>query len=170
MKAFAASLARADSAALIAALDDAGDGGVVWSLTDAALRYGQAEPASDDEISIAKDHVTVQIDAKEGFAVAIERDVFTILDTTLTDELVREGIAREFISKIQQIRKQIGLEMMDRVRIAYDGEDEVSSVVGAYGDYIKKETLAVTLAAERDGAAQKYDLNGHETAILVERV
>jgi isoleucyl-tRNA synthetase len=170
MKAFAASLARAGSAALIAALDNAGESGVVWSLTDAAVRAGRTEPASGDEVVIEKDYITVQIDAKEGFAVAIEKDVFAILDTTLTDELVREGIAREFISKIQQIRKQINLEMMDRVRVAYDGDAEVSAVAHAYGEYIKKETLAEVLVAEKDGAAQTYDLNGHETAIRVEKV
>jgi isoleucyl-tRNA synthetase len=198
MKAFAASLARADAASVIAAAEAAAeDAPAYYSLTEhrvvdasGLLRYarndvpdtvgqysvegadadGTRGGVPDDVIAFDASFLDIRVSAKEGFAVAMEKDVFAILDTTLTAELTAEGIAREFISKIQQLRKQAGFEMMDNIRIAYDGDDEVSAVVAAWADYIMKETLAVTLVAERDADAKEYDLNGHATAILVEKI
>ncbi|MDR1778630.1 MAG: isoleucine--tRNA ligase [Clostridiales Family XIII bacterium] len=170
MKAFAGSLAQADAAALLAALD-ASEGGVVWSISKGAIA-GTGAPASDDEVLLEKSFVDVQIDAKEGFAVAMEGNLFTILDTTLTDALVAEGFMREFVSKVQQIRKSLNLEMMDQIKISYDGPAEVQTAVDAYADYIKKETLAVELEYAPAAFAadeKRFDLNGKDTAIRVEK-
>ena len=121
-----------------------------------------------EEFDITKDFIDVRIDAKEGFAVAMENNLFTILDTTLTEELVKEGLARELISKVQQLRKQHDFEMMDNINIYIDADDEVKAAVSEYKDYIMKETLA--LAIEEKGGLEEYNLNGHKTGIDVERL
>ena len=69
-----------------------------------------------ESMEISKDMVDVKISAKEGFAVAMENNVFTILDTTVTPELAEEGLARELVSKVQQMRKQNDYEMMDKIQ------------------------------------------------------
>ena len=98
----------------------------------------------------------------------MEDNVFVILDTTLTDELVSEGLAREFVSKIQQMRKQKDFDMSDRIRIYYKADDAVAKAMEDHGDHIKTETLALELH-EREGLTE-YDLNGHKTGLDVERI
>ena len=92
-----------------------------------------------------------------------------ILDTTITEELLREGLAREMISKIQQMRKQKDFEMIDRIRISYSGDEAVKAMVAELGDYVKAETLADELREAAEGLSE-YDLNGHKTGLDVERL
>lgn len=121
-----------------------------------------------EPVEISKDMVDVKITAKEGFAVAMENNVFTILDTVITPELAREGLARELISKIQQMRKQKDYEMMDNIRIMIDADEDVKAAVEEYRDYIMKETLAVSI--QEAGGLSSADINGHATGLDVERV
>ncbi|MCE2603971.1 DUF5915 domain-containing protein, partial [Pseudomonas aeruginosa] len=93
------------------------------------------------------DMVDTKISAKEGFAVAMENNVFTILDTTLTKELIDEGLARELVSKVQQLRKQHDFEMMDNIKITIDADEAVAAAVKSYKEYIMNETLAVEMEA-----------------------
>jgi isoleucyl-tRNA synthetase len=168
MKDFAASLAGADAGALLGAFK--GDEPIVWSIPDARVAAPSAEKLKDGHIVLERDFITAQIEAKEGFAVAMEGGVFNILDTALNAELISEGLAREFVSKIQQIRKQAGLEMMDNIVISYDGDDEVKSAVEEHRAYIMKETLAVELDASAEDYESEYDLNGHKTGIIITKV
>lgn len=123
-----------------------------------------------EEFKVVKEYLDIRINAKEGFAVAMENNVFTILDTMLTDELVDEGLARELISKVQQLRKQANFEMMDNITIDLCSDEDVKAAVEKHKDYIMKETLAVDLKFEDAEAADSYDLNGHKAQIKVTRV
>lgn len=120
------------------------------------------------ETKIEKDFVDVRINAKEGFAVAMENNVFAILDTTVTPELETEGLAREVVSKIQQMRKQNDYEMMDNINIMIEADADVMGAVSQYEDYIKKETLALTIDEEQ--GLPEVDINGHKTGLKIERV
>ena len=121
-----------------------------------------------EDFEITKEYLDIRISAKDGFAVAMENNVFTILDTTLTPELVDEGLARELVSKVQQLRKQADYEMMDNIVITVDADKEVKAAIEKHEDYIKSETLAIEL---KNGTCEKsYDLNGHKTGIQVARV
>ncbi|MDR2163155.1 MAG: isoleucine--tRNA ligase [Clostridiales Family XIII bacterium] len=168
MKDFAASVARADAAALLGAFE--GDGPIVWSLSGAKVVGGGTDKLAEDEVAIERGFITASIAAKEGFAVAMEGGVFAILDTTLTEGLVSEGLMREFVSKVQQLRKQAGLEMMDNIGIRYGGDAEVAAAIGEYREYIMKETLARSLTRIADSYADEYDLNGHKTGIDIVKV
>ena len=121
-----------------------------------------------ENVKIEKDFVDVKIEAKDGFAVAMENNVFTILDTKLSPELIAEGLARELVSKVQQLRKQNDFEMMDRINIYTAPDEDVKSAISKYEDYIKTETLANEIIFEDRG--DSFDLNGHKTAIFVQRV
>ena len=153
IKAFGAALAAADAAAVVAELEAGGK---------YVLKVG------DDDMKIEKDFVDVRIDAKEGFAVAMENNLFVILDTNLDADLIDEGFARELISKVQQLRKQKGLEMMDNISITIAADDEISAAVKKHKDYIMKETLALELG--EGTAPEEFDLNGHKTGIAVEKM
>lgn len=152
IKAFGGALAKADAADTVAKLE--ADGKITLELN--------GEPTE-----ITTDMVDMRISAKEGFAVAMENNVFTILDTTLNNELIAEGLARELISKVQQLRKQKNFEMMDKIEILLSADEEVAAAVEAHKDYIMKETLALEIAEGSD--LKEYDLNGHKTGIDVEK-
>ncbi|GHU64634.1 isoleucine--tRNA ligase [Clostridia bacterium] len=127
------------------------------------------------DVPVTAELVDIKVSAKKGFAVAMENGNFIIADTSLDEELVREGLAREFVSKIQQMRKAAGLEMMDRIEIVYSGDAEVSAAVSSevYGTYIARETLADRVAEDADAAAKaedEFDLNGHKTKIAIRKV
>ncbi|SHJ57415.1 isoleucine--tRNA ligase [Tepidibacter formicigenes] len=123
-----------------------------------------------EEFEVTKDHVLVTISAKEGFNVSMENNLFVILDTTLTEELINEGYAREFISKVQQMRKNNDYEMMDNIKIYFSGDEVISKAVEIHRDYIMSETLAVTLDEVSDDGFEKHNLNDHETGIKIEKV
>lgn len=154
IKAFGGALAKADPLLVVEQMEK--DGEAVISI-------------DGEETTIARDFIDIQISAKEGFTVSMENNVFTILDTTITPELVSEGLAREMISKVQQLRKQKDFEMMDQIKIAYQADEEVQAALAEHKDYIMKETLAVDLV-EADAELPAYDLNGHKTGIDVERI
>ena len=127
IKAFGAALGKEDPQAFLARIE--GDEPVLMNL-------------NGEDVEISGDYVDVRITAKEGFAVSMENNVFAILDTQLTPELINEGLAREIISKVQQMRKSNDYEMMDRIHIYISADDEVQGAVDQHADYIKKETLA----------------------------
>ena len=122
----------------------------------------------NEEKEITSNMVEIRIASKEGFNVGMENNNFIILDTTLTDELVLEGIAREMVSKVQQLRKNKDFNVADRITLYYSGDDVLDNCVKEFNDYIKNETLSLDIV-KKDNLQEKYDLNGHECYIDVER-
>lgn len=122
---------------------------------------------SEDK-KITNDMVEIRISSKEGFNVGMENNNFIILETTLTDELIREGIAREMISKVQQLRKIKDFNVADRINLYYNGDDEIKKSIEQFETYIKKETLSLKIE-KREGLNIEYDLNGHSTFIDIEK-
>lgn len=122
-----------------------------------------------EDTLIKKDYVLINIGAKEGFNVNEEGDIFLVLDTHLTPELIDEGFAREFISKVQQMRKSKDYEVMDNINIKYDTDDEVDSAIQKYRDEIMKETLAKTLERS-ELSGEEISLNDHSIVIETERI
>jgi len=154
IKSFGKALADADPVQIVDQMESAGE---ACMLIDG------------EEVTISKDYIDIQITAKDGFTVSMENNIFTILDTTVTPELISEGLAREMVSKVQQLRKQRNFEMMDQIKIYYKADDEVKAALDKHGAYIMKETLAVELRAVESELVE-YDLNGHKTGIDVERI
>ena len=116
-----------------------------------------------------KDHVLINISAKEGFNVSMENNLFVILDTTLNKQLIEEGFAREFISKIQQIRKSSSFDVLDNIDIEFNSDDEVANAIESFKDYIKSETLALNITRVNDETLENHNLNDHMTGIKVIR-
>ena len=89
-----------------------------------------------------------------------------------TPQLETEGLARELVSKIQQMRKQNDYEMMDNIKIFIDADDDVKGAIEAYKDYIMKETLAVEICGgdAAGGELAQVNLNGHKSGLALERV
>lgn len=122
-----------------------------------------------EETEIERDFVEVKISAKEGFDVIMENNLFVILDTELNEELLNEGYVREFVSKIQQLRKKKDLDILDNIKISYKSDDEVERAIEADKEFIKSETLALEVVKE-DNEAEVESLNGHDIKINIEKM
>lgn len=122
-----------------------------------------------ENFDIPKDFIQVTISSKEGFNVMMENNLFVILDTTLTDELLKEGYAREFVSKIQQLRKSNGYDVLDNINIYYSGSETMKNAIEEYNDFIKSETLAKEIE-KVDENLEEQDLNGQMTGIKLEKL
>lgn len=117
-----------------------------------------------ESLELRKDFIDIRISAKEGFNVQMFNNKFIILDTSLTQELLDEGCAREFVSRIQQLRKANGYEVMDRIDITYSSDEAMDRAIDIHADFIKTETLADTIAV-KTGVGEMFNLNGHDTWI-----
>ncbi len=123
-------------------------------------------------IVLTEEDLDIRIQELEGFTFEMSDDNFVILDTELTPELLQEGLAREMISKIQTMRKEADFEITDRIKVSYSGPEEVAMAVSSFDRYIKEETLADTLkldSAIETELGTRWNLNGYETVIMVER-
>ena len=98
-----------------------------------------------EEYEILPDEVEVRIQARAGFAVASEGAYLAALVTELTPDLVREGLAREFVRRVQDRRKQADFDISDRIRVVYSATPNLAEAVSAFRDYIMLETLTIEL-------------------------
>jgi isoleucyl-tRNA synthetase len=84
------------------------------------------------------------------------------LDTTLTPELRQEGLARELIRKIQELRREANFEVDDRIQLSYEGAGALAQALTAWSEYIQAETLAVSVTAKRapDAYGKEVQIGG----------
>ena len=94
-----------------------------------------------------------------GWVVANEGTLTVALDTVVTDELRREGIARELVSKIQNIRKSSGFEITDKIRITISRNEQTDAAINEYNAYICNQVLAnsIELADVSEGTELEFD-------------
>ena len=128
---------------------------------------------NNEEINLGKynitpDMVDIRITSKSGFDVAMENNNFIILNTTLTDDLIEEGIARELISKVQQLRKNKDFNITDKIDILYEDNEEFEKVLSKFEKFIKKETLCLSFVKEKN-LKEEYNLNGIIVKLDVKR-
>jgi len=123
---------------------------------------------NNEKYTLTKEMVDIRINSKEGFNASNEGNNFIVLDTTLTKELINEGIARELISKVQQLRKNKDFEITDRITIYYEKNKEFEEAIENFIETIKNETLATEIKT-KDVNCEKVDLNGIEVALDVEK-
>ncbi len=118
--------------------------------------------------ALAAEDLIVQRTEKAGLVVATEAGVTIALETALTPELEAEGLARELVSKVQNLRKESGLDVTDRIELAVSGDAAVLAAAETHREYIQSEVLAVamTLQATESG---DVELNGHTAAIALNR-
>lgn len=122
-----------------------------------------------EDTEILRDYIEVRIHSKEGFDISMDKNLFVILDTELDDKLIKEGYMREFVSKVQQMRKSNGYEVTDNIEIYYDTCDEVNEALLEHKDEIMKETLANKFErVELD--SEELELNDKKIKIELKRV
>ncbi len=141
---------------------------------EAFLSEGGTDLQVDGEaVRLEPDDVVITSEGIEGWLVGTEEGVTVALDTNLTDELIKEGLARESVNRIQNLRKQAGFEVTDRIRVAYSASDLVRAAIAAHAEWIRNETLALELeeASHPEGdMVQVYEIDGEPVTIAVRRL
>jgi isoleucyl-tRNA synthetase len=123
------------------------------------IKEGDFELSEEGSVKVGNfeligDEVTIGFKGKEGFDVASEQGVVVALDTHISDELKKEGYARDIVRQIQELRKQADYQVDDRISVLVDSSGEVADAVTEFSDYIKRETLANELSL---GGDMEYD-------------
>jgi len=131
-------------------------------------KLDSGEEVTLGNFKVTKDMIDIRISSKEGFNAAMENNNFIILNTTLTEELLEEGIARELVSKIQQLRKEKDFNITDRIDILYSENEELTKVMNNFESFIKNETLCDNFLVKND-LTEDYNLNGIEVKLDVVR-
>lgn len=121
------------------------------------------------DVLLNAEDVEIRNQEREGFVVEMDHGRYIVLDLQLTPELIQEGVAREIVSKVQNMRKTSDFELTDRINITYVADDEVAAAVDAFKEYIAEETLAVNIQRVNSGDFETWDINGHESQIKVEK-
>jgi isoleucyl-tRNA synthetase len=118
-------------------------------------------------VTVVKEDVSVSAQSIEGWLVDSQAGLTVALDTTLTPELLNEGLAREFVNRVQNMRKDAGLAVTDRIRIQFDAPPRIADAVQRMSAYVMSETLATELVAGVNGAEHrsKCEIDGESGEI-----
>ncbi len=116
------------------------------------------------DILLSNELVEISVEAREHFTVEVQGNLFVILDIDISNELKAEGYAREFVSRLQQQRKNNGYHVADRIRVEYCSTPEFEAAVEAHRDFIMNEVLAEEMLSTAI-SGEEYVLNGQPTRI-----
>lgn len=124
-----------------------------------------------EKVILDSSDLQVERKVREGLAAGNEGDLTVALDTALDEELLSEGLARELVNKINTMRRDMGLEVTDRIELCLQTTDQVRACYDTYQDYIVGETLVTrtSFGPCTWGEAIPWDLNGEETAIVIRK-
>ena len=135
------------------------------------VKNGKVEYIEIDGVQIGLDsnNLLITMHGKEGFAFSGEGEMGVVLDTHITPELKEEGYLREILSKVQNMRKESGFEVLDRINLYVSENENLENVIKKYEDIIKKDTLANNIFYNEKG--REYvdtNINGEKLKISVE--
>ncbi len=126
---------------------------------------------SGDPVDLTLEDVEIVTEDMPGWLVANEGKLTVALDITLTDALVKEGIARELVNRIQNIRKSSGYDITDRILVAVEKRDEINAAVEEFGAYIATQVLADSVTLQNSlPDALELDFDEYVVKIKVEKI
>ncbi len=121
-----------------------------------------------EDFEVTNEMVEIKIQVKEGYQSSSNAKTFVILNTDLTEELILEGLAREFVRKVQALRKEKDLIITDHINVFYDGDEQLEKAIITFQDYIANETLAIKIS-KRKGLAHTTEFNDGTIGLDLER-
>ena len=127
-------------------------------------------PIADADVRLTREDLLIEMTKKEGFESLGDKGITVVIDKNLTPELIEEGNVREIISKIQTMRKDSGFEVMDRIRVAFSGNESVLAVAMRNSAEIAEETLADSVSEGTLKFSKEWNINGEKVVVSVEKV
>ena len=138
-----------------------------------ALRVRGGSSVEVDGYELQPEEITIDTSDRAGFSSAVEPNLIVAVSTELTEELAQEGVARELVHRIQNMRRSAGFDIADRIVTYYSGGEGLAEMVASFSDYIRHETLSeeLTEGAAPDGAyTESQSMDGAEATLGVMRV
>jgi isoleucyl-tRNA synthetase len=144
-----------------------------------ASEIASLEKGNEIEFEITGEKVNVSLSDTEilhedipGWLVESDEDLTVALDTTLTEELINEGLAREFVNRVQNYRKDSKFEITDRIEITIKANKKLESAIKILEDYIKTETLAknITFLSTIDKASAQFEIEGEIADVMITKI
>jgi len=126
----------------------------------------------NQEITLLRENIEIISTEIEGWVVESENGVTIAIDTELTEDLIAEGYAREFVNRVQNMRKDFGLDVMDRIDVSLQSDNKFVDYIINFSDYIKAEVLAKELRTElnTNGFKQDYKIGEFDCTIDIQKV
>jgi isoleucyl-tRNA synthetase len=137
-----------------------------------AALVGQGRSVELDGYALEPSEVLVTTVEREGFASAQEAGYIVVVDRELTPELRDEGLAREIVHSIQNLRREAGFDISDRITTYWQGHEDVRRVLAAHEDYIRSETLSLALVEGEppvDAHRSEQKMDGHQMTLGVQK-
>jgi isoleucyl-tRNA synthetase len=161
-----------DRTPIVARLIDNLDAAALQELRDGTSVVADLDGAN---IEIMPEDVRIVEEAKGDLTVKAGGGYVVGLDTSLTEELLAEGLAREVVSRVQRLRREVGLEVSDRIRLAVAGSESLEEVVRSHRDRIGGETLALEIETGVAAAAghehvHELEIDGERVTVALSRV
>ncbi|MEL7833504.1 isoleucine--tRNA ligase [Fodinibius sp. Rm-B-1B1-1] len=123
-------------------------------------------------VQLGEDSLEIIRTGLEGWSVETEKGLSVALDTELSPALIKEGLAREFVNRIQNMRKEADFDVEDRIIIGFNGSDKLEDAVEAMKDYIKSETLAEEISSQELDVSdfiKNWEIGESESTISIRR-
>ncbi len=136
-------------------------------------KTGQYEIVVEGEsLTISKEDVEIVSHEIEGWIVESEEGVTVAIDTELTEDLIAEGYAREFVNRVQNMRKDAGYDVVDRIAVSLSADPKLLGFVNKFSDYISSEVLADSLKSnsELNGFKQEFTIGDFNCSIEIKKV
>ena len=122
-----------------------------------------------EDFELTNEMVLISLKQKEGYASSSNSRTCVVLNTELTEDLILEGLAREFVRKVQSLRKEADFVITDHIKVIYDGTDKIKQMLEKYYDYVMGEVLGDELIND-DSLMFDDELNDEKVAIKVEKI
>ena len=120
------------------------------------------------DVELAESDLLIETAEKGGFVTEEDRGITVVIDTNLTPELIEEGFVREIVSKIQTMRKEADFEVMDRIKVGFEGSELLKGVIERNAEEIKTDVLAdEVVEGTFEGYAKEWNINGEKVNIVV---
>ncbi len=134
----------------------------------AAVKNGGTYGLPDLEVTLTEEDLQIFTESAKGYVAAADKGITVALDTTLTEELIDEGVERELISKIQNMRKEAGFEVTDRIEIYYKAEGRVAKILSR-GNFAAAVLANKVCEGEHGGFTKEITVNSEKATITVIR-
>ena len=135
------------------------------------------EKVGNFNLTVNGEEVTIELSDTEivsedipGWLVANQDKLTVALDIDLTDDLLKEGIAREFVNRIQNLRKAQDFEITDRINIVISSNKNLDAAIEDFSEYIKAQVLADSLIINDEGLGTEIDVNDETVTISIEKI
>ncbi len=125
---------------------------------------------NSENIEITREDVEIQSSEIEGWMVESEGNVTVAVDKELDEELIAEGYAREFVNRVQNMRKDFGLDVVDRIKVFYNSDKKLMDFIEKFSEYIGQEILADVISANEevnDGFTQEWEIGDFKVKITI---